>query len=112
MKRLLLALSLFFAIPVSASEITSKIVDSVQLTVQGAAVQSTRIGASYGVLEQIFNLHLLVALLVLEHMISIQQVRHLASRKVILLRIQLSPLSRQLLELLLLPIFIVMPLLS
>jgi hypothetical protein len=49
MKRLLLALSLFFAIPVSASEITSKIVDSVQLTVQGAAVQSTRIGASYGV---------------------------------------------------------------
>ena len=39
MKRLLLALSLFFAIPVSASEITSKIVDSVQLTVQGAAVQ-------------------------------------------------------------------------
>ena len=49
MKRLLLALSLFFAIPVSASEITSKIVDSVQLTVQGAAIQSTRIGASYGV---------------------------------------------------------------
>jgi hypothetical protein len=49
MKRLLLALSLFFAIPVSAAEITSKIVDSVQLTVQGAAVQSTRIGASYGV---------------------------------------------------------------
>ena len=43
MKRLLLALSLFFAIPVSAAEITSKIVDSVQLTVQGAAVQSTRI---------------------------------------------------------------------
>jgi hypothetical protein len=49
MKRLLLAFSLFFAIPVSASEITSKIVDSVQLTVQGAAVQSTRIGASYSV---------------------------------------------------------------
>jgi hypothetical protein len=49
MKRLLLVLSLFFAIPVSASEITSKIVDSVQLTVQGAAVQSTRMGASYGV---------------------------------------------------------------
>ena len=49
MKRLLLAFSLFFAIPVSAAEITSKIVDSVQLTVQGAAVQSTRIGASYGV---------------------------------------------------------------
>jgi hypothetical protein len=49
MKRLLLALSLFFTIPVSASEITSKITDSVQLSVQGAAVQSTRIGASYSV---------------------------------------------------------------
>jgi hypothetical protein len=47
MKRLLLALSLFFVIPVSAAEITSKITDSIQLTVQGAAVQSTRIGASY-----------------------------------------------------------------
>jgi hypothetical protein len=49
MKRLLLISSLFFAIPVSAAEITSKITDSVQLSVQGAAVQSTRIGASYGV---------------------------------------------------------------
>jgi hypothetical protein len=49
MKKLLLVFSLFFAIPVSAAEITSKIVDSVQLTVQGAAVQSTRIGASYSV---------------------------------------------------------------
>jgi len=49
MKRLLLVSSLFFAIPVSATEITSKITDSVQLSVQGAAVQSTRIGASYGV---------------------------------------------------------------
>jgi hypothetical protein len=47
MKRLLLAFSLFFAIPVSAAEITSRITDSVQLGVQGAAVQSTRIGASY-----------------------------------------------------------------
>jgi hypothetical protein len=47
MKRLLLISSLFFAIPVSAAEITSKITDSVQLSVQGAAVQSTRIGASY-----------------------------------------------------------------
>ena len=47
MKRLLLAFSLFFAIPVNAAEITSKITDSVQLGVQGAAVQSTRIGASY-----------------------------------------------------------------
>jgi hypothetical protein len=47
MKRLLLISSLFFAIPVSAAEITSRITDSVQLSVQGAAVQSTRIGASY-----------------------------------------------------------------
>jgi hypothetical protein len=47
MKRLLLAFSLFFITPVSAAEITSKITDSVQLSVQGAAVQSTRIGASY-----------------------------------------------------------------
>ncbi len=49
MKRLLLAFSLFFVTPVSAAEITSKITDSVQLGVQGAAVQSTRIGASYSV---------------------------------------------------------------
>jgi len=47
MKRLLLAFSLFFTIPVSAAEITSRITDSIQLSVQGAAVQSTRIGASY-----------------------------------------------------------------
>jgi hypothetical protein len=47
MKRLLLAFSLFFITPVSAAEITSRITDSVQLGVQGAAVQSTRIGSSY-----------------------------------------------------------------
>jgi hypothetical protein len=47
MKRLLLISSLFFTIPVSAAEITSKITDSVQLSVQGTAVQSTRLGASY-----------------------------------------------------------------
>ena len=47
MKRLLLAFSLFFAIPANAAEITSRITDSVQLNVEGAAVQSTRIGASY-----------------------------------------------------------------
>lgn len=35
--------------PVSAAEITSKITDSIQLKVDGAAVQSTRIGASYSV---------------------------------------------------------------
>jgi len=49
MKRLLLAFSLFFAIPVNAAEITSRITDSVQLNVEGAAVQSTRMGASYSV---------------------------------------------------------------
>ena len=40
---------LFLVTPVSAAEITSKITDSIQLGVQGAAVQSTRIGASYSV---------------------------------------------------------------
>jgi len=49
MKRSILLFSLFFAIPVSAAEITSKITDSVQLKVDGAAIQSTRIGASYSV---------------------------------------------------------------
>ena len=49
MKRLILAFSLFFITPVSAAEITSKITDSIQLGVQGAAVQSTRLGASYSV---------------------------------------------------------------
>ena len=48
MKKVLLVLStLFLVTPVSAAEITSRITDSVQLNVQGAAVQSTRIGASY-----------------------------------------------------------------
>jgi len=47
MKRLLLAFSLFLITPVSAAEITSKIIDSVQLNVQGAAVQSEKLGASY-----------------------------------------------------------------
>ena len=40
---------LFFATPVSAAEINSRIVDSVQLTVDGPAIQSTRIGSSYTV---------------------------------------------------------------
>jgi len=47
MKRLLLVFSLFFITPANAAEITSRITDSIQLNVQGAAVQSTRIGASY-----------------------------------------------------------------
>jgi hypothetical protein len=114
MKRLLLALSLFFAIPVSASEITSKIVDSVQLTVQGAAVQSTKNWSSRMVsLEQILHLRHLVALLVLEHMILIPQVRHSVSQKVITAADSVvTSLSLLRLELLLLLIFIVMPLLS
>ena len=50
MKKLLpLASLLFFANPVSAAEINSRIVDSVQLTVDGPAIQSTRIGSSYTV---------------------------------------------------------------
>jgi hypothetical protein len=49
MKRLTLIFSLFLTTPVFAGEITSKIVDSVQLGVQGAAVQSERVGASYAV---------------------------------------------------------------
>jgi hypothetical protein len=47
MKRLLLAFSLFLTTPAFAAEITNKIVDSIQLGVQGAAVQSNRVGASY-----------------------------------------------------------------
>lgn len=49
MKRFLLISSLFFVTPVSAAEVTSKIIDSVQLNVQGAAVVSERIGAQYAV---------------------------------------------------------------
>jgi hypothetical protein len=49
MKRLAFIFSLFLVTPVSAAEITSKIVDSVQLNVQGAAVQSNRVGGSYSV---------------------------------------------------------------
>ncbi len=49
MKKVITALAAsFFVMPSSfAAEITSRITDSVQLGVQGAAVQSTRIGASY-----------------------------------------------------------------
>ena len=50
MKRLLLLVStLFLTSPVSVCEITSRITDSVQLTVDGPAVQSTRLGSSYSV---------------------------------------------------------------
>ena len=46
---LLLASALFLVSPVSAAEITSRITDSVQLTVEGPAIQSTRLGSSYSV---------------------------------------------------------------
>ena len=49
MKRLALVFSLFFTTPVFAGEINHKIVDSVQLSVQGAAVQSERVGGYYSV---------------------------------------------------------------
>ena len=49
MKRLALIFSLFLTTPGFAGEITSKITDSVSLTVQGAAVQSEKVGASYSV---------------------------------------------------------------
>ena len=49
MKRLALIFSLFLTTPAIAGEITNKIVDSVQLSVQGAAVQSNRVGAQYTV---------------------------------------------------------------
>ncbi len=49
MKRLLLISSLFFVTPAFAGEINHKIVDSVQLSVQGAAVQSERVGGQYAV---------------------------------------------------------------
>ena len=42
-------LPFFVMSPVSAAEITSRITDSVQLTVDGPTVQSTRIGSSYSV---------------------------------------------------------------
>ena len=48
MKKLVL-LALLAAAPASAVELRSTIVDSVQLTVDGPAVQTTRIGSSYSV---------------------------------------------------------------
>ena len=50
MKKLALLSAPFFIMSsVSAGEITSRITDSVQLTVDGPAVQSARIGSSYSV---------------------------------------------------------------
>ena len=51
MKKLLLAIcgGVIFISSASAAEINNTITDSVQLTVNGAGVQSTRIGSSYAV---------------------------------------------------------------
>jgi len=49
MRKALLLLPFFVMSPVSAAEITSRITDSVQLTVDGPTLQSTRIGSSYSV---------------------------------------------------------------
>lgn len=46
---LLLASTLFLVSPVSAGQINSRITDSVQLTVEGPAVQTTRVGSTYSV---------------------------------------------------------------
>ena len=47
MRRLLLLLPFFIISPVGAVEITSRIIDSVQLTVDGPMIQGTRMGSSY-----------------------------------------------------------------
>jgi len=49
MRRAILLLPFFVMSPVSAAEITSRITDSVQLTVEGPAIQSNRVGTSYAV---------------------------------------------------------------
>jgi len=49
MRRALLLLPFFIISPASAVEITSRITDSVQLTVEGPAIQSNRVGTSYAV---------------------------------------------------------------
>ena len=49
MRKALLLLPFFIITPVNAAEITSRITDSVQLTVDGPTLQSTRIGSSYNV---------------------------------------------------------------
>ena len=49
MRKVLLALAgtAFFVMPVSAAQITNRIVDSVQLTVDGPSITSTRLGSTY-----------------------------------------------------------------
>ena len=48
-RKALLLLPFFVMSPVNAAEITSRITDSVQLTVDGPAIQSTRVGSTYSV---------------------------------------------------------------
>ena len=48
-RKAILLLPFFIMSPANAAEITSRITDSVQLTVDGPMVQSTRIGSSYSV---------------------------------------------------------------
>ena len=48
-KFLLLVSTLLIATPLSAREITSRITDSVQLTVDGPAVNTQRLGSNYSV---------------------------------------------------------------
>jgi len=48
-RKSLLLLPFFVMSPVNAAEITSRITDSVQLTVEGPALQSTRVGSAYSV---------------------------------------------------------------
>jgi len=49
MRKAILLLPLFAMAPVNAAEITSRITDSVQLSVDGAAVTSQRVGSTYSV---------------------------------------------------------------
>jgi len=49
MRKALLLLPFFIMSSVNAAELTSRITDSVQLTVDGPMVQSTRVGSSYNV---------------------------------------------------------------
>ena len=49
MKKVLLLATLFAAGSAASADIRSTIVDSVQLTVEGPAIQSTRMGANYSV---------------------------------------------------------------
>ena len=48
-RKAILLLPFFVVSSVNAAEITSRVNDSVQLTVDGPMVQSTRVGSSYSV---------------------------------------------------------------